>query len=284
MISRSPKVKVGGKLPSVSRIAVAAILAVFSSFFAVPMLWLLLATTKTYFQLQTTFPLSVGSWDSLVANWNQLIAFENGAFIGWLGNSALYSGGGLVLNLIVSIPAGYALALTRFRLRRPLLILTLVAMMMPSTALVLPIFLELSSLGLIGNALAVILPFAFFPFGVYLTYIHFATGMPRELLDAARLDGCSGLQVFAWIAVPLALPIIGLVGFFGFVQSWTNYFLPFVVLPSSSGYPIQVGLSLVGRSALPLATVITTIPIVVLFLGFQRYVSSGKTAGALAGA
>lgn len=68
-----------------------------------------------------------------------------------------------------------------------------------------------------------------------------------------------------------------------FVQDWTNYFLPFVVLPSSGGYPIQIGLSLLGRPSVPLATVLTTLPIVALFIGFERFLISGKTAGALAG-
>ena len=69
-------------------------------------------------------------------------------------------------------------------------------MLMPNTALVLPIFLELNAVGLIGNPLAVILPFSFFPFGVYLTYIYFSTSIPRDLLAAARIDGCGEFQVF----------------------------------------------------------------------------------------
>jgi multiple sugar transport system permease protein len=156
-------------------------------------------------------------------------------------------------------------------------------MLTPSTALVLPTFLELNAVGLIGNALSVILPFAFFPFGVYLTQIYFTTSVPKDLLAAARIDGCSEIQVFVRVAIPLAMPIIALVGFFSVVQSWTNYFLPFVMLPSDSGYPVQIGLSLMSRSNLPLATVLSALPIVILFICFQRFLISGKTAGALAG-
>jgi multiple sugar transport system permease protein len=259
------------------------VLGVAFCFFGVPLLWLVLATTKNYYQLETQFPLSPGSWAGLLANWNQLMGFQGGVFLVWIRNSALYSVSALCLTLLVSIPAGYALALTRFRLKRQLLAATLVVMLMPTTALVLPTFLELNSVGLVGNPLAVILPFSFFPFGVYLTYIHFSTSVPRDLLAAARIDGCSELRVFTQIALPLALPIIALIGFFSFVQDWTNYFLPFVVLPSSDGYPVQIGLSLLGRPSLPLATVLTAIPVAGLFFVFGRFVLTGRTAGALAG-
>ncbi len=80
-------------------------------------------------------------------------------------------------------------------------------MLIPNTALVLPIFLELSAVKLIGNPLAVILPFSFFPFGVYLTYIYFSTSISRDLLDAARIDGCGGVAgVLARSRMPLATP------------------------------------------------------------------------------
>ena len=98
-------------------------------------------------------------------------------------------------------------------------------------------------MGLVGNPLSVILPFSFFPFGVYLTFIYFSTSVPASLLAAARLDGCNEWQVFTKVALPLATPVVALVGFFSFVQNWNNYFLPFVMLPLSDRYPIQVGLS-----------------------------------------
>ena len=99
-------------------------------------------------------------------------------------------------------------------------------MIMPAAALVLPIFLELNALHLIGNVLSVILPFSFFPFGVYLAYIYFSTAIPRELLDAARVDGCGEWATFRYIALPLATPIVALVLFFSFVADWNNFFLP----------------------------------------------------------
>ncbi|MFI1993460.1 carbohydrate ABC transporter permease [Actinoplanes sp. NPDC020271] len=270
--------------------------AVFVLFFAVPLVWLLLATTKTMRDLTVGNPFSFGSLGDLATNVDQLFAFQDGAVTSWIGNSALYALGALAVTLVAGIPAGYALALTEFRFRRLLLVLTLIIMLIPNTALVLPIFLELNAVGLIGSPMSVILPMSFFPFGVYLTYIYFSTSIPRDLLAAARIDGCREFQVFTRIALPLATPIVALVAFFSFVQNWNNFFLPFVMLPSSDGYPVQVGLTSLLASTpafnpssagaqsvqlptLALATVVSVLPVLIVFLVSQRFLVAGMTAG-----
>ncbi|MBB2741904.1 UNVERIFIED_ORG: multiple sugar transport system permease protein [Microbispora rosea subsp. rosea] len=278
------------------RTIVAVVVAIFVLFFVIPIVWLLLATTKSAHGLIVENPFQPGGIGDLAANWKQLFGFQDGAVTTWVGNSALYALGALVITLIASIPAGYAMALTEFRFRRLLLVLTLIVMLIPNTALVLPIFLELNVVGLIGSPLSVILPMSFFPFGVYLTYIYFSTSVPRDLLAAARLDGCTEFQVFTRVALPLAAPIVALVAFFSFVQNWNNFFLPFVMLPSSEGYPIQVGLTSLLASTpafnpssagaqsvqlptLALATVISVLPVLIVFLFAQRFLVAGMTAG-----
>lgn len=116
-----------------------------------------------------------------------------------------------------------------------------------------------------------ILPFSFFPFGVYLVYIYFATSLPREILAAARIDGCSERQIFLRIALPLARPVVGLVAFFSFVGNWNNFFLPYLMLPGSDEFPLQVGLN----------QLLTSTPSFnpVLFLFSQRTLVSGMLAG-----
>ena len=136
------------------------------------------------------------------------------------------------------------MAMMEFRGRRALLVITLVVMLMPATTLVVPLFLEINEVHLIGSLWSVVLPFSFYPFGVYLTYIYFSTALPRDLLAAARIDGCTEFGAFRRIALPLAAPIIALVGFFSFVANWTNFFLPYVMLPQSGQYPAQVGIAL----------------------------------------
>jgi multiple sugar transport system permease protein len=278
------------------RAAAALLLATFALFFIVPLVWLLIAPTKSDRQLLLDPPFAIGDFSTLADNWNTLVSFQGGLLWTWIGNSAFYCVSALAITLVVSIPAGYALALTEFWGRKALLSITLVVMLVPSTALVLPIFLELSAAKLIGNPLAAILPFSFFPFGVYLTYIYFSTAISRDLLDAARIDGAGESQVFTHIAMPLATPVVALVGFFNFTSSWNNFFLPYVTLPGRKA-PVQVGLSellsnvpafnptnaastTVSLSALALATLIAIAPVLIVFLFSQRFLVGGMTAGA----
>src|ERR1700761_3077051 len=284
----------------VSALVVFVILAVLLVFFVVPVIWLLLAPTKTAYQLDNTFPLSFGSFGQLGQAWHDLTTFQGGVIWQWLRNSAVYSAGALVLTLVTSVPAGYALAMTKFRGRKLLLTVTLVVMIMPSSALVLPIFLELNLFHLIGTVWSIVLPFSFYPFGVYLVYIYFATSLPRDMLAAARIDGGSEWRVFPRIALPLARPVIGLVAFFSFVGNWNNFFLPYLVLPSSNQFPIQVGLNQLLSSTpsfnpvagkglditspeLALAIIVAILPVLVVFLFSQRALVSGMLAGATKG-
>jgi len=277
--------------------AIAVVLIALLAFFVLPALWLLLAPTKTAAELTSDSPLSFGSFANIGLAWQHLTSFEDGVLFTWLRNSAVYSIGALIVTLITSIPAGYALALTKFRGRKLLLTVTLIVMIMPSAALVLPVFLELNVAHLIGTAWSIILPFSFYPFGVYLVYIYFATSLPRELLSAARLDGASEWQIFTRIALPLATPVVGLVAFFSFVGNWNNFFLPYLVLPGSDQFPIQVGLNQLLSSTpsfnpvagaglnitspeLALAIIIAILPVLVLFLFSQRTLVSGMLAGA----
>lgn len=272
----------------VVRALAGAIVVVFALFFVTPLAWLVLAPTKSTAQLNGLHgenPFSFGSLEQLAANWNGLVAFQNGIVFTWLGNSLLYVGLALVLTLVVTIPAGYALAMIDFRFRRVILAATLITMLIPATALVLPIFLELAAVRLIGTPLALILPFSFFPFGIYLAYIYFSTSISHDLLDAARLDGAGELRVFGSIALPLATPVVALVGFFNVVANWNNYFLPFVTQPGSTRMPVQVGLTEllsnpISNPQLALATLVSVAPVLVIFVFSQRFLVSGSTAGA----
>jgi multiple sugar transport system permease protein len=277
------------------------VLVIFAVFFVVPMLWLFLAPTKSDGQLVTSGPFAFGSFHHLAQAWNHLDAYSDHLYRKWIGNSLLYAGSATAIVLATAIPAGYGLAFGTFRGRKLVLTLTLIVMIMPASALVLPIFLELNSLKLIGNVLSVILPFAFYPFGVYIAYIYYSTTMPRDVLDAARIDGCSEWVTFRHVALPLAKPVIALVLFFSFVADWNNFFLPFAVLAKSTQYPIQVGLSdllsstpsfnpaaggggqsvNIFRPELALATLLAVVPILIVFIFSQRALVRGLLGGSV---
>ncbi|MET9019129.1 carbohydrate ABC transporter permease [Actinopolymorpha sp. NPDC004070] len=275
-----------------------AVLLAFVVFFGVPLIWLLLAATRTNDDLLTGFPIAFGSFHNLSTAWHHLLSYNDSELLSWVWNSVVYSVGGLLLTLVACVPAGYALASTRFRGRYALLLTTLVVMIVPGSTLVLPLFIEVSSVRLLDTMWAVILPMAFFPFGVYLTYIYYATSLPPALLDAGRVDGCSEWQLFWSIALPLARPVVSLVAFFAFVANWNNYFLPFVMLTDDHKYNLPVGLAALIQSApgvhpafaselpiygpeIALAGVVTVAPIAVIFLFSQRSMIAGIFGGAV---
>ena len=178
--------------------------------------------------------------------------------------------------------------------------LTLIALIVPSSALVLPLFLEMNLFRLVGSPWAVILPTAFFPFGVFLAYVFYATSVPRDLLAAGRVDGCSEWQLFRLVCLPLSKTLIGLLTFLSFTANWNNYFLPFVMLNDDETYTLAVGLqslvtgtSMISMSAMrgtgstlknpegALLSLLMVLPLVLVFLVSQRYVIRGALTGAV---
>jgi multiple sugar transport system permease protein len=277
------------------------VLTVFAVFFVAPVLWLILAPTKSDQALISSSPFAFGDFHHIALAWKHLDAFSSHVYRRWILNTLFYSMSATAITLVVSVPAGFGLAVGRFPGRKLILSLTLIVMIVPNAALVLPIFLELNTFHLIGSVLSVILPFAFFPFGVYLSYIYYATSLPGDLLDAARVDGCGELQTFLRVALPLAKPVVALVFFFSFVADWNNFFLPYVVLANSNQYPITVGLwdllsatpsfnPAVGgggqsvqifKPELALATLLAVIPVAIVFLFSQRALVRGMLGGAV---
>ncbi len=293
---RSPSTPMSAAPPFV-RLVWYIIMLGFTAFFIVPVIWLLIAPTKTDHQLVYWGPMAFGSFHTFLKTWDEIYSFQGHELLTWLGNSAEYSVGGLILALLSAVVAGYGLALTQFIGRRVLLSITLIVMIMPTSALVLPLFLEMNLFHLLGSAWSVILPFGFFPFGVYLSYIFFSSAIPKELMAAARVDGCSEWGVFRHVALPLARPIVVLVGFFAFVADWTNFFLPFVMFYNDRQYPLPVGLdylisatsafnptmggqSPVQRPELAMATLVAIAPVFIVFLFAQKALVTGMLAGA----
>ena len=267
-------------------------------FFGLPLVWLILAPTKTDVQLTQNFPLSFGSLSKIGEDWQHLLSFDDGVIVQWSVNSVLYALATLVIALAVSLPAGYALATSRPWGRNLILSLTLVAMLLPISALVLPLFLEMNLVQLVNTPWAVILPLAFFPFGVYLAFIYYAVSLPKDLLSAARIDGANEWQLFWYVGLPLSRPLLGLLVFLNFTATWNNYFLPFVMLQDTSVYNLPVGLQAlmistpalhpttstnipIHKAELALAGVLMVLPVAIIFLFSQRFVTSGALTGSI---
>jgi multiple sugar transport system permease protein len=220
----------------------------------------------------------------------------------WLYNSLFYSTAGVAIAVGVCIPAGYGIATHEFPGRRPLLILTILLMLIPTSALVLPLFLAAHEAHLLGSPLAVILPYGLYPFGVYLSYLYFNTERFNLLLQTARIDGCDEWQAFRRIALPLAMPVAALIVFLNFVASWTNFLLPWAMywsLDETHRYPLSLGIAdelyygptlgtYIGAlnlhtysppSSVAFLLLVTGAPVVVVFVVAQRWIGTGQIQG-----
>lgn len=289
----------------VSRISPGSVLRLvimlgFAVFCVVPLLWLVLAPSKSDNQTIAN-PLGFGSFGRYVLAWQNLASYNDGAIYHWMANSVLYAVVPLVISVVVGLFAAYALATMEFRGRKVILIATLLALVLPAAAVVLPLFLEINAVHLTNTAASVILPASFFPFGVYLAFVYFATSLPKELLESGRIDGCSEIGLFFRIALPLSKPLIALLAFFSFIANWNNYFLPYVMLSNDSAYNLPVGLGVLisstsalqpsgSQTYLPItfpevavAGLIVVVPIALLFVFFQRFLVNGILSGSTKG-
>jgi multiple sugar transport system permease protein len=286
---------------SVRSIASTSVMVVCAAFFVMPLLILMLAATRTNADL-TRHPIGFGRLANLAEDWRTITAYSDGVFLLWLRNSIIISFGGTLLAVCAALPAGYALACLRFGLRRPLLWITMILMVMPNTVLVVPLFLEISAVHMTNTLSAILMIYGFYPFGVFLSYIFYTESLPRELLDASRLDGCSEIGVFRRVALPIARPVIGLIVFFSTVAHWNNFFLSYVMLSSTDKLTLPVGLAQLIMASpvfnpgvaiglklslympqLAFAGLITILPMLILFLFAQRYLARGVVMGGLSG-
>lgn len=266
-------------------------------YFGVPIIWLMFAPTKTNNELQFLSPLAFGNFEQVAIAAENLFGYEDGIIWTWAANSLWYTLLSLVISLAVTVPAGYALAKFKFPGSRAILFITLLTMIVPSAALILPLYLEMSAFRLTNTPWAVILPHTFYPFGVYLIYLYAKTSIPDSIIEAARIDGCSEFGILMKIFVPLALPAIAMVAFFNFVASWNSFFLPFIMLNNQEYATLQTGLQILvsstgaigggNQSIIPvkapevaLAAIISILPILMVFLFAQRHLVAGQTAGA----
>ena len=205
-------------------------------------------------------------------------------------NSFLVALAVVVLNLLVSIPAAYAMAKIRFIGRSASIYFMLATRVIPDIALVVPFFLFIRKLGLLDNLLSLIITYLAItvPFSVFVLVSYFES-LPDELDKAARVDGCSRLQTLLHVFLPLALPSLVAVVLFTFLTSWNEFLLAlmFTQTPASQTMPIIVASFAsdftISFSFINAAGVLAIIPPVLLAIMFERYIVSGLTAGAVKG-
>jgi multiple sugar transport system permease protein len=278
--------------PILSRAAAMLIMGVFTFYFLIPIWWLLVSSTKTQGQFTTTAPLwfTPEAIQTFIANLGGLFTYNNNVFLKWIVNSILYAGAGALIGTVIAAMCGFALAKYGFRGREAIFNVVLSGVLVPATALALPLFLIFSQVGLTNTFWAVFLPSIVSPFGVYLARIYAASSVPDELLEAARLDGSSEVRTFFTVATRLMAPALVTIFLFQFVAIWNNFFLPLIMLRDPSLFPVTLGLyswnSSIGqnpelRSFVVIGAFVSIVPLIIAFLSLQRFWSGGLAAGSV---
>ena len=253
-------------------------------FFLFPLYWIVTGSFKDRIEITAREPI----WfpmDPTVENYAKL--FDNPAFL-WLFNIIFISAAAMILTCITASLAGYALGKKRFIGRGVLFTIIICAMALPKQVIVIPLAQLMTFLHLKDTLWAVILPTVGWPFGVFLMK-QFAESIPGEILEAARVDGSSEIRTFTTIVLPIIKPGIGALAIFTFINSWNDYFMQLIMLSTNNNATISLGIATlqaettIDTGLLMAGATLAAVPIIIVFLVFQKYFTQGITMGAVKG-
>ena len=277
------------------------VLVILALLFLFPLYWILTGAFKTGADIYATTPAWVPT-EWTMANFEKLFTrrsaplFEIFGIVGptvpgairWLVNTVFMAVAAMLLPCLTASMAGYALAKKRFVGRKLVFSLIVCAMALPKQVILIPLLKEMSALHLWDTLWAVIFPTVGWPFGVFLMK-QFAEGIPGEILEAARVDGASEWRTFSTIVMPIIKPGIGALAIFTFINSWNDYFMQLVMLSSNKNYTISLGIATMQAETsidvglLMAGAALASVPIIIVFLVFQKYFTQGITMGAVKG-
>ncbi|MCX4711081.1 carbohydrate ABC transporter permease [Streptomyces griseus] len=272
-----------------SKTTVNVVLLIAAVYTLFPLIWLLTAATKDAGNLLGGDVFSFEGFD-LGHNLSELTSYQDGIYFRWYGNSLLYAGLGALGCSLVSVAAGYAFDKYRFRGKEKLFALVLLGVLLPSTALSLPLYLLAVETGTVNTYWAVLVPALVNPFGVYLSRIFSAGYIPDEVLEAARIDGAGELRTFWSVGLRMVMPGFVTVFLFQFTAIWNNFFLPLVMLSDKDLYPLSLGLYNWHSNAnadptfypmVVTGSLLAVTPLIIAFVLLQRHWKAGLTAGSL---
>lgn len=286
---------------SVYKILTVMILAALAVFFIFPLYWIVTGSIKPKSdiiiksgEMVKWIPTTI-TWDNyarLFKSGTELFGIKMPMAIRWLFNSVFISVVAMILTCVTASLAGYVLAKKRFWGKSVIFGLFVCAMALPKQVILIPLMEEMSNLGLLksvwGSMFAVIFPVVGWPFGVFMMK-QFSENIPSSLLEAARIDGAGELTTFLQVAFPIIRPGFGALAIFTFINSWNEYPLQLVMLTQSEAKTISLGIAsklseMSNDYGLIMAgAALASVPIILVFLRFQKYFTQGITMGAVKG-
>lgn len=271
------------------------IMLIISTYFLVPLIWIVVSSTKTTTDLFGTFGLWFGKSFQLWKNLGMVFSTDDGIYKIWLMNSLIYSIVGALGAAMLCTMAGYGFSKYKFVGSTFIFRTVLAAVMIPTAALSIPTFIIFSQLGLTNTRWGVILPSLISPLGVYLMKVYSDTSIPNNMIEAARIDGASETKIFKSISLRMLMPGFVTVLLLSIVGIWNNFFLPLIMLSETELQPLPVGLFIwYGRAysggsgadpqfqvAVIASAGLSLVPLIIVFLFLQRYWENGLSLGAV---
>jgi multiple sugar transport system permease protein len=266
------------------------------AYFILPLLWLVIASTKSNSGLFNSFGFAPQLRDfHLWQNVHDVFTHGHGQYIRWFFNTMVYAVASAAGAGALAAAAGYGFAKYEFAGKRAAFAVIIVSIMVPGAALTIPSYLLFAKVGIVNTPWAIIVPSLVSPFGIYLMRVYAADAVSDSLIEAARIDGASEVRIFFRIALRLLAPGIVTVVIFTLVATWNNYFLPLIMLNNQHLFPVTVGLAQWNAQAsggggadalfslVITGSLISVIPLAVAFLLLQRYWQTGLSVGAITG-
>ena len=260
------------------------VLVLLAIFFIFPLYWIITGSFKDPIAVNANPPVWFPT-SPTPNNYERL--FQNPA-LRWLGNTVFMAVMAMLLTCITASMAGYALAKKRFPGRKLVFSIMICAMALPKQVILIPLLKEMSFFNLHDNIWSVILPTVGWPFGVFLMK-QFSETIPGEMLEAARIDGAGEVRTFVKIVLPMVTPGIGALAIFTFINSWNDYFLQLIMLNSRNNLTISLGIAKLQAEMsndfglIMAGAALAAIPIIAVFLMFQKYFTQGIAMGAVKG-
>ena len=271
-----------------ARIVTIVALTITMLYFILPIIWVMFSATKSNADLVSTNGFWFGHFE-LADNYTKLMGWTQGLFWRWVLNSLFYSTTAGVIGTLISVAAGYAMAKFVFPGRNVSMALIMAGLLMPVALLTIPLYVVFHHLGLTDTVWAILIPSCVSPFGVFLGRVYADSSVPTELIEAARIDGASEARVFFTIVLRLLAPAMVTIFLFIFVATWNNFLLPLMMVSTPELKPVTLGLYGMmsyfapQKGAVMLGALLGVLPLIVLFLGLQKYWQSGLAAGSVKG-
>ena len=257
-----------------------------------PFIWLISTSLKGNAENIFAYPPQIIPHDFTFQNY--VGVWQKVDFMAYFWNSMIVAGATVFLNLLLSALAGYPLARMEFAGKKTAFFAVLATIMVPFQAIMLPVYLITLKLNMVDSVnnfmgyLGLVIPFAVSAFGIFLMRQAFLA-IPKEMEEAAIVDGCNVLQVFFKVLLPMVKPSLAVLAIFTFIGSWGEFLWPSIVLTKETMYTLPVGVNnLQGMFSsnwrfIAAGSILSTIPIVIFFLAMQKYFISGENEGAVKG-